>query len=404
MSWEDKINNIQFSIKTGDGKIYTPLWKTGETSKDFNATAFDFIDVSKSFIERKRPQSGKFPLTFWFQGEDNIEDSEDFYLSADDNRAWTVTHPFYGTIKGQPMSISRNDSNLNITEFTVDFWESIDANYPKSNISVRDNTRTKKDACLETASLAYSEGNFDFKDVQKNSSRLQNIVKKFENLIDDDNYSEYSKKYSDAKKAGDKLISNTLNAIETAQAVIDFPATLEKDVKGRLKAFTDVFNFLKSNVVTTSDKLYFQTQAATCIASYCNAAVNPLDVDFKLITEIQKASSDLISIYEQYVAITDEVSVGVYDIENTWQPDATVQSQLYDIVMFTVANLYNLSEDSLRERVFYTDSDTNIILLTHRYLGLDATDENLNDFKTINGLNLKELFKVKKGRKIIYYI
>lgn len=166
MSWKNKIENTKFSIKTGDGKEYFPLWKPGEKSKDFNTSTFDFIDVSKSLVERKKPKSSKYPLTFWFQGDDCIEQSEAFEQSANDNRYWTVTHPYYGIIKGQPLSISRNDANFNITEINVDFWETIVFDFPKSNLSIQDNTLVRKEEIFKISSEVYSaKPVFETKDI-----------------------------------------------------------------------------------------------------------------------------------------------------------------------------------------------------------------------------------------------
>ena len=141
MSWKDRLDNIDFTITTGDGKVFKPLWKSGEKSKDFNITKYDFIDVDGSLIDRKRPQSNAYPLVFWFQGDDNIEQSNAFEASADDNRLWTVIHPFYGTIKGQPTNLKRDDNNYNVTKVTVDFWQSIDGDFPVDEISIKDEVR-----------------------------------------------------------------------------------------------------------------------------------------------------------------------------------------------------------------------------------------------------------------------
>ena len=124
-TWKEKLENIKFSIKTGDGKTYFPLLKITEKSKDYNSSEYDFINVEGTFVDRKKPRGSKFPLVFYFQGDDNIEQCNAFETSADDSRLWTVEHPFYGIIKGQPTNLKRNDSNYNITEITVDFFESI---------------------------------------------------------------------------------------------------------------------------------------------------------------------------------------------------------------------------------------------------------------------------------------
>jgi len=63
MSWKSKLDNIKFSIKTGDGKEYFPLWKSTEKTKEYNTSSYDFIDVEKSLVERKKPKSSKYPLT-----------------------------------------------------------------------------------------------------------------------------------------------------------------------------------------------------------------------------------------------------------------------------------------------------------------------------------------------------
>lgn len=121
MDWKERVDNIKFSIETGDGKIFYPLYKGGEKGKEFNTSSFEFINVYGTLVDRKKPKSGVYPLVFWFQGADNIDQAAEFDISSDDPRPWTVTHPFYGTIKGHPINIKYDDSNLNITEVTIPF-------------------------------------------------------------------------------------------------------------------------------------------------------------------------------------------------------------------------------------------------------------------------------------------
>lgn len=405
MSWENNIKNIRFSITTGDGKIYFPFWKTGEKSKEFNTTVFDFIDVRGSLVERKKPKSSKYPFTFWFQGEDNIEQSEEFERSAEDNRLWIITHPFYGTIKGQPVSIARNDQSFNITEITVDFWESIEADYPVSNFSVKDNTYEKKQSVLAVSAISYSaKGDFKTTDIIKNKESANITASNFKDLQNNETNADYQNAISAALKANDNLLIDPLNAIQKTQQLLDLPSSYEVPVFSRLKSFLNAYNQLKKPVQSVEDKLFFETQAGSCIASYCNASINPLEGEYKRVPEVEKVSSDLLSMYEDYLTILDGYSVSNYDIENTYHPDSLVQKELNSLVMFTIGNIYELAFDAQRERVVYTDKETNLIILTHRYLGLDASDENIQEFRIINGITLRELFSIKKDRKIIYYV
>lgn len=411
MSWINKIDNVKFSITTGDGKQYFPLWKTGETSKEFNTSTFDFINVPKSLVERKKPKSGKFPLTFWFQGDDNLEQADAFYNSADDSRVWTITHPFYNTIKGQPISISRNDTNFNITEITVDFWESIDVDYPTSNFSVKDNTYAKKQEVLSLSATTFaSKDVFKAVDIQKMKTSNAVIASSMTNVVTDkstlgtDIYSDYVNALAKAQKSSDNLIDNSYLAIQNAQSLLDLPSTVESDVSVRLFGYKTSFSKLKGILLTVADKLFFQSQGATCIASYCNAAVNPIETDYKTIIQLEQVSTDLLSIYEEYLTILDNSSVSNYDVVNTFNPDPSIQNELYSLVMFTIGNLFNLGVDSKRERVVFTDRNTNLILLAHRYLGLDANDENIENFRIVNNIKLNEIFRIKKGRKIKYFV
>jgi len=56
-----------------------------------------------------------------------------------------------------------------------------------------------------------------------------------------------------------------------------------------------------------------------------------------------------------------------------------------------------------KKEVLFLEKDSNLIVLTHRFLGL-ASDENLEIFKRINKIGLSETYRIKKGRLITYYI
>ena len=405
MSWINKIENIKFSIKTGDGKEFFPLWKPGEKSIEYNTSSFDFIDVEKSLVERKKPKSGKYPLTFWFQGDDNIEQAQLFEDSANDNRYWTVTHPFYGTIKGQPLSMSRNDANYNVTEITVDFWETIVFDFPKSNLSIQDNTLVKKEGVFEYCAEAYSvEKVFESKDISKLKEKIAKIGKALEDIQNDNTFADLQNKVNKALKASDSLITDSLNAISTAQDILNLPGEVVSSVKDRIGAYKSVFNSIIGVLESVPDKLFLQSMGASVISSMCNEGVNfDFENDYTTVTEVESVSSDILEIYNNYLTLVDGASVSNYDIDNNYQPNPIVQSELHNLVMFTIANLFNLAFDAQQERLVYLPKDSNLVLLTHKYFGL-ANDENMQQFRDINNIKLKELFRIKKGRQIKYYV
>lgn len=406
MSWQDRTENSRFSISTGDGQIFYPLWRVEETEKntDFNTTEFLFIDVPGALVERRQPQGGKYPLIFYFQGLDNIEQTDAFELSAKDNRFWTVSHPFYGIIKGQPVSITRKDM-LNITQVEVPFWESIDADYPNTQFDIKDNTVAQKNEVLESSSTAFATSdNCESEDINKIKESNAQTNKVFSGIQTNETSSDYANAYASAQKALDNLLTDPYNAIIKTQALFDIPASYDIPVLDRLKAFYDAFKRLVTGITTLGEKQFYEAQGAAAIASYITSAVTPIDGDYAIVPDVEKASFDLRAMYDEYLSVLDNATVSQNDIENAWQPDAEVQLDLKNIVEYTIANLYVLAFNAQQERVVYTEKDTNIILLVHRYMGLDANDENLEQFAIINKIRLNERFRIKKGRKILYYV
>jgi hypothetical protein len=100
----------------------------------------------------------------------------------------------------------------------------------------------------------------------------------------------------------------------------------------------------------------------------------------------------------------------VNDLETPTQSDTSSFASNPDlvggtqfIVEETLANLVNIAFGSEQEFSVVTDKNTNAILLTHKYYGLDDADVNLNKFLDTNRIGLSEVLEIPKGREIKYY-
>lgn len=403
MSWTERLSDIKFTIKTGDGKTYEPLWKNGEKGKDFNVSKYDFIDVDKSFVDRKQPQSNKYPLVFYFQGSDNIEQCDAFEESANDNRAWTIEHPFYGTIKGQPINLKRNDSSYNVTEVTVEFWESITDDYPLSDISIPDEVVSRVNN-LKAVGLAMLVENSSpqTSDIVTVKDTINNVSSK--HTPDAESYNDYNNIVKTALTTADNLVSDIETAFSNAQDVVLAPANFIQSINDKIDSYVDSYNSLKESINSLFDKYYFESQAAGVLAGMCLCAVNPQEDDYIVRSDIESINDLITATYEDYLATLDELQVEIYNIDDTWSPNSVIQSALISLVAFSSNGLFNLSFDARQERQFELTSDSNLIILTHRFLGLDANDNNINIFRKINGIKNNELYKIRKGRTIKYFV
>lgn len=401
MTWEERVKNIPFKIITGDGKIYFPLYKGGEKEREYNTSSFEFINVYGTLVDRKKPQGAKYPLVFYFDGADNIDKADEFESSCEDPRQWEVTHPFYGVIKGQPISIKRDDNSLNITEITVPFWESISPDYSFSNFSVKDNTMDKHTTVKNSLADACVQ-NVDFKpaDISKQSEDLNVIWLDLNNSADNNTYADLQNAFNSGLKAIDKLLAEPLNAIQTVQNFLDLPATYERAIQGRVAQYESIYRRLKQSIETVADKKYFEAMGGTILSLISVVSVTPITGDYILVSDVENIFNKINSLYYDYRQTLDELSVSTYDINNTYIPDATAQTELNSLINFVISNLYVIAMEAKRERIVVTTKETNIILLVHRYLGLDANDENIDTFKKMNNIYFNELFSIKKGREI----
>lgn len=405
MSWIDRLTNIKFKITTGDGKVFTPLWVNGESSIEFNTKKYEFINVPGSMIDRKLPKATAYPLVFYFQGDDNVDQSEEFIKSAKDSRPWKVNHPFYGQITGQPTSLSRNDNAYNVTAFTVDFWETITADYPNDQVSTRDVILTKVSDIKAQALTNYVTGaNPSSGDISVVKENSKDVASKFDRLQTPDTFVTYKNTLSNAVKAADNIIEAPNEVITSNQELVLLPSTYELPVTQRITALKNTYFQLKSVIVDRNGKFFFESQAGTTVAAIAQASVNPIDEDYTTRDQVSLSSEAVIEIYNDYLTTLDDAQVDQYDVVNEWSPDPQLQQTLYELITETLGNLYQLAFGAKQERIVEVDTDTNLFLLVHRYMGLDGDDKNLETFRIINNIKNDELFRIRKGRKIKYFV
>lgn len=402
MSWEEKLN-VKFKITTGDDEDFYPLWRGAEKEREFNTSSFEFINVYGTLVDRKKPQGAKINLVFSFDGADHIEMSDKFETSCEDPRQWTITHPIYGTIKGQPLSIKRDDSSLNITEITVPFMESISPDYPFSNFSKKDNTMDQHRKAQYALSIAGVQG-LPYKpaDIAKQTDFMENSAKELFSLQSDSTYADFQNALNEGLKAIDNLLAEPLNAIQTAQNFLDLPATYQRAIEGRVAAYESIYWRLKESIETLADKKYFEAMGGTILSLISVVLVTPITGDYILISDVQGWLNKLSTLHNSYLQTLDSFSVDLYDINNAYSPDAEAQTELSTLMIMTYADLYQYAFGAKKEYIVVLTKDTNVILLTHRYIGLDANDENIDTFVKTNNIKFSELFSLKKGRAIKY--
>jgi hypothetical protein len=430
MSWIDKLNNSKFKIQTGDGKEYTPLWKNANKEKEYNYSSFEFINKEGTYIDRRKPKSAKYNLVLYFQGDDYLDLCDQFEKSASDPRYWTVEHPLYGTITGQPLSLARADNTYNNTEITVEFWETILTGVPKKSNSIQDDIAADRKQLIEDSSVSFAS---NVKLAPIDQSRMQGQIDHINiqssPILNDANKEEFRSRYGKAKSATTKILDDAYNGMKQINELVSFsadykPDTFEDVIVGvvdffgldkkfeteisvvqKIAVMYDIYKSVKEDLFTKqnrNNKSFFESIGSSIVSAVCQIALEPNEEDYISRKDVEKASESVNELYNDYVVTMDQMQSPIEDLINAFSLDYNVHSGLSAIINKTLYNLYDIAFNSKQERSIEIEKDTNLIILTHKYFGLDEEDKNIEKFRKLNNIVNDRIFGVKKGTVIKY--
>jgi hypothetical protein len=378
MSWQDKIQN-DLKITTGDGITYTPLWKDATEEINYNIEGFDFINQNGTFVERKKKQGNKLPLDFYFQGEDNIEQTDAFIQSANDSRPWVIVHPLYGQKTVQPLGIKRDDTQLNSTKISCTVWETLDRKLPLEVVSI-----PKEIESLSAEINLNAINSLPLEGVTSATSAVQSvsaITNAYNNLAKGiEQVQDYQDRVRKATSAAQNIISDFEGYAREIQNLINFPFIIAQDVKFAISSMVEAFKNLPL------DFDLYQVNGSAMIGAICTTSSVSAFESREVVAEI----SELIT--ETYETYRDTVL----------NPSFEVSQDLDNITYTTLAGLTDIAFSSKQERSFILLAEDNIARLAYRFFG--EGDDALEKFVLINKIAYNEYLGLEKGREIIYFV
>ena len=407
MSWLDRYTK-NLIITTGDQKQYTLFTRPAFSRElDFNSGDFQFVDVEGELVKKRKLRSRKFPLEFYFIGENHIEDSKLFEDSLKNEKPCIIDHPYYDTILAQILAVKFDDTELNITKVTCVAVETINDEGVRIVSNPLDVISLKQ---IEITSLISEEPNItptitDIDTLKENTTANYGDAIKIIKIPAE--AEEYFNAYNEAITTINAITASPILAMQALTNFLLLPAQFTANVQDRINTILTQWHRLRLslNALTsvTSKRLY-EYQGSCLISSLCVAAVSPLENNYAnasaalgIIDSIQEAHS-------QYQSDLDDIQSNNAGDPTAYVPGFNIQNGLNDLVLLTTANLYSLALSGRKEFSFVLKEDSNVILLTHRFYGLDELDNNIVDFINNNNLTYKEIaLGLSKGKTIIYY-
>lgn len=408
MSWIEKVKN-NLLIKTGNGREFNVLWRNATRSQEYNVAEFEFPEVAGTLVRRSKPKGMRYNIEFYFNGENNLDDAEDFRISADDERAWILVHPFYGSLTVQPISLNYDNTTLNVTRVTGSIVETITDDRPKTSDDPKDKIAAEKIVFDDTAAAAFANNvDPEITDINRmtdNNSLAYAVGKKKVKLtVDSEAY------FNLFNSANTKILNASIEplaAIRELQSVLNAPAIFVDSVRNRLDIFVHQFELLKNTIEGITEpnkKRIYETNQGSVVSSMLLAASTPQAGDYGNRNDVYSTIEIILDSYNTYIQDLDGMQTDNGGDPDSFIPDAGSLIALNGLLNYTISNLFNIALDSKQERTLILEHDQNIILLAHRFYGMQPDDSTITAFIAQNEIGINETLQIRKGRPLKYYV
>lgn len=404
MSWLEKIKN-DLVITCGDGKKYTPNYLNAKKTKDYNISQFNFPNISGTLVKRKAPRGRVYPIEIIFQGENHLDVASDFESSGDDPRPWVISHPYYDDITVQPSSLEFDNTKHNVSRITGNLLETIEKVRPSTTESPVDKVVNQKAEVDEVVAASYADNVVPTpSDVASLQSENEQLYTSGQTLSTGELGSEYFDAFNTASGAIANATNEPLTAMRRLQSVITAPSLFKSSVEDQIGLLTSQFQSLVDNienVFTPNQKRQFQATGGTIMTTIAQSAVLG---NYNTTDEVVNVIGIFVESYNLYIESIDSLQTDNGGSPDSYVPDMQAINGIEDVVNESISSLFDIALNSQQERFIYLSYDSNPILLTHRFYGLDSLDENLERFVSSNNLTLDELILIQAGRRIVYYV
>lgn len=418
-SWIDLVK-VDFTITTGDGAVYKPLWVNARKAKKFKIAQFDFKGIAGSLIKKGEPYASVYEIEIIFQGAQHLDDARSFYDSADNKKPWTVTHPFYGPLYVQCAEIEQDNSKLNVSRITATIIETILDNGLQPVLfspdivaaqvtQVNDNLNETYVSYLQVPKIS---------DYQKLLNHITSIYKSISGKIAvvQEDVTAYQNAFNEATAVITTAISLpgaiTTDIIGEATALIMAPAKFADTVANRIAMYQTTLDILKgdvSEILTTygvntqSLKKLYENNAGTAIGGICLSAMSNITTDYNYMPDVLSVIGSIITSYNAYIANIIALQTPNGGQLDSYIPDANSIISLQQMVFTTTKALYAISAGALQQKTYFLPYDDNLINVTYLLYGSDPDDTKKQTLIANNNIGLDELLTLKQGRKILYY-
>jgi hypothetical protein len=406
MSWIEQMAK-PYIIKTGDGVEYTVKYKPTQVQQAFNIALFEFPNVAGTVAQRRNVKGERYALDIYFDGDNHLTEMQSFKQSARNPKYWTIQHPMYGTLFVQPLELTYDSKDYNLTRVTGVMIETVVGTKPAKKNAQSKIVADKVQIDQLQATTYATDVQPTVADINSYKGDLTTLYNEGTKGVGTTLDSEiYFNAFTAAQGGIDNLIRQPLAAVRLAQRMIEAPFNFAQNVKARvllLLTQIDKLNSSFNTILNRRQKRQYETNVGAIITTIAKTTVINTDGSYRNRPDAVAIADQLAGAYNDYITRLDSLQTNTGGDADGYIPDYDSISGITELTVFAINNLYNIAADGRLQVTFNLEEDSDPINITHRLYGLDPDDVFLNEFIDTNMIGLSEMFIIPKGTPITYY-
>lgn len=436
MSWKDRI--IDPKIVTGDGQEFLIELKDIPKSRNDRATVFTFSEFSGDFVQKLSSGGDAFSFRLWFSGADHDIISDKFEEATKDIRPLKFYHPY----RKKPylcilLGLKRLDSledSANETSFGIDLHETISKIRPENS----ENVVEKINNISITASAEASEGyevvvgaktaaqtggagqettvpfglDDAIKPLSATKAELDKIISKVATKIN-----KYYNEATDFLAEAESIRFSALSLVSTIDSTARSTALVMRGYIGLVgKTVNDTqiltpksriayYKELIEDIGDFDDITNFELLYPGLIVGVCQSSIISGVDDFNTRLELNELIDTIFDLSINFFEIIDPILST--DQFRSYRPNLEAIKNLMSIVSFTLSKVDELVFELKQERSIVVKQQMALEVLAYHLFGaisFDEIDSNMDTLIQVNKIKGTDVFSIKPGEEIIYYI
>ena len=420
MSWRDRLRET-VKLTSPEGNVFEAKWQGNQRSKDKKLGLFEFPKVKGTKVQDLDIGSTKYPLTIFFDGEDNDQESDRFFKACDERGSWNVIHPVRGALDLQLISVTENIQPVqsgNMTQFDLEWIEPLE----DSEVSSLFQQRSTIDSQIDEVNSSASD-QIDSNILQKTAAQVaafeatvSSVVSAVEKFLAPiyELQSEINAQILSIKRGINSLLTApVLDVVSIAgqiQALVQLPALAIADINSRVDAYqnfiNEALNFSPEtaqskdrNIVAVQELALTSALASISFVSSTGELASRLQAIELIEANIELFKNITDTLDETQELFKDEIIDGQYFSQSESYSDALL------MISQTIAYLLRSAFDlSIEKRFVLEKMRAPIEITISEYGDLGENDINFDLFIESNGLKGNDILILPEGREVLVYV